>query len=50
MEGLGPVASALLNLGIVAVAVALSALGRLELEKDMGMAVARSFVQLAAIG
>jgi putative ABC transport system permease protein len=50
VEGLGTVASALLALGLVAVAVALSLYGRLDLEKDIGIAVVRSFVQLAAIG
>ncbi len=50
MEGLGTVASALLALGLVAVAVALSFYERLDLEKDIGIAVVRSFVQLAAIG
>ena len=50
MEGLGTVASALLALGLVAVAVALSLYGRLDLEKDIGIAVVRSFVQLTAIG
>ncbi len=50
MEGLGTVASALLALGLVAVAVALSFYEKLDLEKDIGVAVVRSFVQLAAIG
>ena len=50
MEGLETVGSALLTLGLVAVAVALSLYGRLNLEKDIGVAVVRSFVQLAAIG
>ena len=50
MEGLGTVASALLTLGLVAVAVALSLYGRLGLEKDIGIVAVRSFVQLAAIG
>ena len=50
MEGLGTVASALLTLGLVAVAVALSLYGKLDLQRDIGIAVARSFVQLAAIG
>lgn len=49
-EGLGTVASALLALGLVAVAVVLSLYERLDLEKDIGVAVVRSFVQLAAIG
>jgi putative ABC transport system permease protein len=44
------VGSALLTLGLVAVAVALSLYQRLDLEKDIGVAVVRSFVQLAAIG
>jgi putative ABC transport system permease protein len=43
VEGLGTVASALLTLGLVAVAVALSLYGRLGLEKDIGIAVVRSF-------
>lgn len=50
MESLGTVASALLALGLVAVAVALSFYEGLDLEKDIGVAVVRSFVQLAAIG
>ena len=50
MEGLETLGSALLTLGLVAVAVALSLYGRLDLEKDIGIAVVRSFVQLAAIG
>ena len=50
MEGLGTVASALLTLGLVAVAVALSLYRRLDLERDIGIAVVRSFVQLTAIG
>jgi putative ABC transport system permease protein len=50
MEGLQTVGSALLTLGLVAVAVALSLYERLDLEKDIGVAVIRSFVQLAAIG
>ena len=50
MEGLETVGSALLTLGLVAVAVALSLYGRLDLEKDIGIAVFRSFAQLAAIG
>ena len=50
MEGLETVGSALLTLGLVAVAVALSLYGRLDLEKDIGIAVVRSFVQLAAMG
>lgn len=50
MEGLGTVASALLTLGLVAVAVALSLYRGLDLERDIGVAVVRSFVQLTAIG
>src|SRR4028118_2264343 len=50
MEGLETVLSALLTLGLVAVAVALSLYQRLDLEKDIGIAVVRSFVQLVAIG
>jgi putative ABC transport system permease protein len=50
MEGLETVGSALLTLGLVAVAVALSLYERLGLEKDIGVAVVRSFVQLAAVG
>lgn len=50
LGGVGTVASALLALGLVAVAVALSLYQRLGLEKDMGVAVVRSFVQLTAIG
>ena len=50
MEGLETVGSALLTLGLVAVAAALSLYERLDLEKDIGIAVARSFVQLAAVG
>ncbi len=50
MEGLETLGSALLTLGLVVVAVALSLYERLELEKDIGIAVVRSFVQLAAIG
>jgi putative ABC transport system permease protein len=42
--------SALLTLGLVAVAVVLSLYERLDLEKDIGIAVVRSFLQLAAIG
>ncbi len=49
-EGLGTVASALLALGLVAVAVALSLYERLDLEKDIAVAVVRSFAQLTAIG
>jgi putative ABC transport system permease protein len=50
MEGLEIFGSALVTLGLVAVAVALSLYQRLDLEKDIGVAVVRSFVQLAAIG
>jgi len=50
MEGWETLLSALLTLGLVAVAVALSLYQRLDLEKDIGVAVVRSFVQLAAIG
>src|SRR5215212_6333540 len=50
MAGLQTVGSALLTLGLVAVAVALSLYERLDLEKDITVAVIRSFVQLAAIG
>jgi putative ABC transport system permease protein len=50
MEGLETVGSALRTLGLVAVAVVLSLYQRLDLEKDIGVAVVRSFVQLAAIG
>jgi putative ABC transport system permease protein len=44
------VGSGLLTLGLVAVAVGLSLYQRLDLEKDIGIAVVRSFLQLAAIG
>ena len=50
MEGIQTVGSALLTLGLVAVAVALSLYEKLGLEKEIGVAVFRSFVQLAAIG
>jgi len=50
LEGLGTVATALLALGLVAVAVALSLYGRLGLQGDIAIAVLRSFVQLTAIG
>jgi UDP-glucose/iron transport system permease protein len=50
VEGFGTVLSALLTLGLVAVAVALSLYQRLDLEKDIGIAVVRSFVQLSAMG
>jgi putative ABC transport system permease protein len=46
----GTVASALLTLGLVAVAVAVNLYQRLDLEKDIGMAVIRSFIQLTVIG
>ena len=49
MQGLETVGSALLTLGLVAVAVALSLYERLDLERDIAIAVVRSFVQLAAI-
>jgi putative ABC transport system permease protein len=42
--------SALVTLGLVAVAVLLSLYERLDLEKEIGVAVIRSFVQLAAMG
>ena len=50
MAGLQTVGSALPTLGLVAVAVLLSLYERLDLEKDIGVAVVRSCVQLAAIG
>jgi UDP-glucose/iron transport system permease protein len=50
VEGIQTVGSALLTLGFVAVAVALSLYEKLGLEKEIGVAVFRSFVQLAAIG
>jgi putative ABC transport system permease protein len=50
IAGLSTLASGLLALSLVAVAVALSLSQRLGLEKDLGIAVVRSFVQLAAIG
>ena len=49
MGGLQTVGSALLTLALVAVAVVLSLYQRLDLEKDIGVAVVRSFVQLAAM-
>jgi putative ABC transport system permease protein len=49
-EGLSTATSALLALGLVAVAVVLSLYERLDLERDIGVAVVRSFVQLTAIG
>ena len=42
--------SALLTLGLVAVAVALSLYEGLDLERDIGVAAVRSFAQLAAMG
>ena len=42
--------SALLTLALVAVAVALSLYQRLGLERDIGIAAVRSFVQLSAMG
>ncbi|CAA9460812.1 MAG: Probable iron export permease protein FetB [uncultured Rubrobacteraceae bacterium] len=50
MAGLQTVGSALPTLGLVAVAVLLSLYERLDLEKDIGVALIRSFVQLAAVG
>ena len=50
IEALGAVATALLALGLVAVAVALSLYERLGLQGDIMIAVVRSFVQLTAIG
>ena len=50
MQGFGTVASALLALSLVAGAVAISRYQRLDLERDIAIAVVRSFVQLAAIG
>jgi putative ABC transport system permease protein len=50
IQGLSTVSSGLLALALVAVAVALSLWQRLGLEKDLGVAVVRSFVQLSAIG
>jgi putative ABC transport system permease protein len=50
VEGLQTAGSGLLTLGLVAVAVILSLFQRLDLEKDIGVAVVRSFVQLAAMG
>jgi putative ABC transport system permease protein len=50
VAGLSTVVSGLLALGLVAVAVILSFSQRLGLEKDIGVAVVRSFIQLAAIG
>ena len=50
MQDLGTVASALLTLSLVAAAIAVSRYQRLDLERDIAIAVVRSFVQLAAIG
>jgi putative ABC transport system permease protein len=50
MEGLQTVGSALLTLGLVAVAFALSLYERLDLEREIAVAVLCSFVQLVAIG
>ena len=50
MGSLGTLSSALLALGLVAVAVVLSLYERLDLERDIGTAVVRSFVQLSAVG
>ena len=50
MEGLETVGSALLTLALVAVAVALSLYQRLDLEKDIGVAVFRSLRQITAHG
>ena len=47
---MGTVVAALPTLGLVAVAVALSFYERLGLEREIGVAVVRSFVQLAAMG
>jgi putative ABC transport system permease protein len=49
-QQLGTVGSALLTLSLVAVAVAISRYQKLDLEKDIGIAVVRSFIQLTAIG
>ena len=50
MEGLQAIGSALLTLVLVAVAIGLSLYERLGLEREIGVAVVRSFVQLAAVG
>jgi putative ABC transport system permease protein len=50
VQGFGTVASALFALSLVAGAVAISRYQRLDLERDIAIAVVRSFVQLAAIG
>lgn len=49
-QQLGTVGSALLTLSLVAVALAISRYQKLDLEKDIGIAVVRSFIQLTAIG
>jgi putative ABC transport system permease protein len=49
-QQLTTVGSALLTLTLVAVAVAISRYQKLDLEKDIGIAVVRSFIQLTAIG
>jgi putative ABC transport system permease protein len=50
VQGLETVASALLTLSLVAAAITISRYQRLDLERDIAIAVVRSFVQLAAIG
>ena len=40
----------LLSLGLVAVAVAISLVRRVDIERDIGVAVVRSFAQLTAVG
>lgn len=50
MQQLGTLSSSLLALGLVAVAVGLSLYRGLDLERDITVAVVRSFVQLTAIG
>ena len=50
MADLQTLGSALLTLGLVAIAIVLSLYERLDLEKDIGVAVVRSFLQLATIG
>jgi len=50
VQGFETVASALLALSLVAVAIAISRYQRLDLERDLATAVVRSFVQLTAIG
>src|SRR5215217_1798055 len=49
-QQLTTVGSAQLTLTLVAVAVAISRYQKLDLEKDIGIAVVRSFIQLTAIG